>query len=359
MWSYYNDVLFFVYIVDSLQKETFSSSSQLSADSSASVTHRLSVHEQGQPASDRTVKKIFSQADTQPRLHSTLHPSSSLQQSDVPQSEGSFGLPSPESVPPPCPREVVKEDDDSFVGSGTLHEIRRLLGRAESLVSGRSSLASSPGSQRLSESDTSLVSLGRNIQGYHDDTSLSAGGNLSLLLTRSSSDSALKGSLSSFQRPQQIDRTAIEPTALSLSREESLKSRDLRVTPRRAEPEGCSAADPDKAKPPTATSAIQINVPSIAGNQDQTEDAVTDSNNSSHVSAEVESMSDSSSESSLAARVAKLLQSESPVSMVTSRPSTSDPEDSRARGKHSDWSKRTYSHIQVLSVPVVLFLSCQ
>ncbi|XP_050982419.1 centrosome-associated protein ALMS1 [Labeo rohita] len=323
--------------VDSLQKETFSSSSQLSADSSASVTHRLSVHEQGQPASDRTVKKIFSQADTPPRRHSALHPSSNLQQ-DAPQSEGSFGPPSQlssESVPPPGPREVVKEDDDSFVGSGTLHEIRRLLGRAESLVSGRSSLTSSPGSHRLSESDTSLVSLGRNIQGYHNDTSLSAGGT-SLLLTRSSSDSALKGSFSSSQGPQQIDRTTIEPATLSLSREESLKSRDLCVTPRRAEPEGCSAADPDKAKPPTATSAMQINVPSIVGNlpqnQDQTEDpAIGSSENSSHVSAEVESMSDSSSGSSLAARVARLLQSESPVSMVTSRPSTSDPEDSRAR----------------------------
>ncbi|XP_059422343.1 uncharacterized protein alms1 isoform X3 [Carassius carassius] len=322
--------------VDSLQKETFSSSSQLSADSSASVTHRLSVHERGQTASDRTVKKTFSQVETPPRLNSTVHPSSNLQQSDAPKSEGNFGLSSQfssESMTPPGPREVVKEDEDSFVGSGTLREIRRLLGRAESLVSGRSSLISSPGSHRLSESDTSLVSLGRNIQGYHDDTSLSAGGNLSLLLTRSSSDSALRGSLSSSQRPQQIDCTTIEPTALSLSREESLKSRDLCVTPRRAEPEGCSAADQDKAKPPTVTSAMQINVPSIAENQDQTEDAVFGSseNDSSHVSAEVESMSDSSSESSLAARVAKLLQSESPVSVVTSRPSTSDPEDSRAR----------------------------
>ncbi|XP_052428314.1 uncharacterized protein alms1 isoform X2 [Carassius gibelio] len=322
--------------VDSLQKETFSSSSQLSADSSASVKHRLSVHERGQPASDRTVKKTFSQVETPPRLNSTVHPSSNLQQSNAPQNEGNFALSSQfssESMTPPGPREVIKEDEDSFVGSGTLREIRRLLGRAESLVSGRSSLTSSPGSHRLSESDTSLVSLGRNIQGYHDDTSLSAGGNLSLLLTRSSSDSALKGSLSSSQRPQQIDRTTIEPTALSLSREESLKSRDLCATPRRAEPEGCSAADQDKAKPPTVTSAMQINVPSIAENQDQTEDAVFGSseNDSSHVSAEVESMSDSSSESSLAARVAKLLQSESPVSVVTSRPSTSDPEDSRAR----------------------------
>ncbi|XP_056104020.1 uncharacterized protein alms1 isoform X3 [Rhinichthys klamathensis goyatoka] len=324
--------------VDSLQKETFSSSSQLSADSSASVTHRLSVHEQSQPASDRSVKRIFTQADTQ-SLHSTSHPSSSLQQSDILQSEGSFGLPiqiSSESVPPPDPREMVKEGEDSFVGSGTLHEIRRLLGRAESLVSGRSSLSSSPASHRLSESDTSLVSLGRNTQGY-DDTSLSAGGNLSLLLTRSSSDSALKGSLSSSQGPQQTDHTTIEPAALSLSREESLKSRDLCVTPRRAEPEGCSAADPDKAKPPTATSVMQINVPSIPGNlqqnQDKTEDAGIGSseNSSSHFSAEVGSFSDSCSESSLAARVAKLLQSESPVSMVTSGPSTADPEDSRAR----------------------------
>ncbi|XP_039528167.1 uncharacterized protein alms1 [Pimephales promelas] len=325
--------------VDSLQKETFSSSSQLSADSSASVTHRISVHEQSQPTSDRSVKRIFTQADTQSLLSSS-HPSSSLQQSDILQSEESFSLPiqiSSESVPPPDPREKVKEGDDSFVGSGTLHEIRRLLGHAESLVSGRSSLSSSPASHRLSESDASLVSLGRNTQGYHDDTSLSAGGNLSLQLTRSSSDSALKESLSSSQRQQQTDHTTIEPAALSLSREESLKSRDLCVTPRRAEPEGCSAADPDKAKPPTATSVMQISVPSIPGNlqqnQDKTEDAGIGSseNSSTHFSAEAESLSDSCSESSLAARVAKLLQSESPVSMVTSRPSTADPEDSRAR----------------------------
>lgn len=304
---------------------------------------------------------IFTEADTQP-LHSTLHPSSSLQQSDAPQSEESFGLPdqlSPESVPPPGPREVIKEDDDSFVGSGTLHEIRRLLGRAESLVSGRSSLTSSPGSHRLSESDTSLVSLGRNTRGYLDDTSLSGGGNLSLLLTRSSSDSALKGSLSSSQGPQQTGRTTIEPDALSLNREESLKSRDLCVTPRRAEPEGCNAADPDKAKPPTATSVMQINVPSIPGNlqqnQGKTEDAAIGSseNSLSHVSAEVESLSDSSSESSLAARVAKLLQSESPVSMVTSRPSTADPEDSRARGKQTDLSNRT------CRIVIYMFCNCQ
>lgn len=327
--------------MDSLQKETFSSSSQYSTESSASVSHHLSVHELSQPATDSSVKVISTQADAAP-LHSTLQPSSTLQQSDAPESEGSFALPVPESGP----REVVKADDDSLVGSGTLHEIRRLLGQAESLVSGRSSLTSSPGSHHLSESDTSLVSLGRNARGYHTDTSLSAGGNLSLLLTRSSSDSALKGSLSSSQDPQHIDRTSLEPTALSLSREESLKSRDLRVTPRRAEPEGCSAADPDKGKPTTTTSATQINLPSIAVNvpqneEDKSEDAPIGSseNSLSHASAEAESLSDSSSESSLAARVAKLLQSESPVSMVTSRPSTADPEDSRARGKHTDFLK--------------------
>ncbi|XP_052469421.1 centrosome-associated protein ALMS1 isoform X1 [Carassius gibelio] len=317
--------------VDSIQKETFSSSSQLSADSRASVSHRSSVHEQGQPVS--SVKKIISQPDTLPRLHSTLNHSSSLQHSDALQYEGSLGLLSqisPKALPTPGPREVEKEEDDSFVGSGTLHEIRHLLGRAENLVSGRSSLTSSHG---LSESDPCLT-LGQNI---HDDISLSAGGNLSLLLTHSSSDSALKGSLSSSQGPQQNDLTNKESTSLSLIRDESLKSRDLCVTPRRAEPEGCSAADPDKGKPPTATSAMQINVPLIPGNrlqnQDQTEDASIGSsgNSSSHVSAEVESMSDSSSETSLAASVARLLQSESPVSMVTSLPSTSDPEDSHAQ----------------------------
>ncbi|XP_057198589.1 uncharacterized protein alms1 isoform X2 [Triplophysa rosa] len=322
------------------QKEAFSSSSQLSADSSASVSHRLS--QQDQATGQQSAGTILNLPDTPPRRHSTLHPSSNLQHSDTPQSEGSFGLSSelsPDSVAPVVPREEVKEDD-SFVGSGTLHEIRRLLGRAESLVSGRSSLMSSPGSHRLSESDTSLVSLGRNAQGYHDGRSLSASGNCSLLLTRSSSDSALKASSSSSQGAHQpstrTDFTS-KPDALSLSRDESLKSHDLCVTPRRAEPEGCSAADPDKAKQPAARLTVQSNVPLMTGNfpqnQEETENAVVGSSgySPSHASADAGSLSDSNSESSLAARVGKLLQSESPVSMVTSRPSTADPEDSRAR----------------------------
>lgn len=302
------------------------------------------MHQQDQATGQQSVRLILSQPDTP--HHSTLHPSSNLQHSDTPQSEGSFGLSSqlsPDSVAPAVPKEEVKEND-SFVGSGTLHEIRRLLGRAESLVSGRSSLTSSPGSHRLSESDTSLVSLGRNAQGYHDGTSLSASDNISLLLTRSSSDSALKISSSSSRGAHQpstrTDFTS-KPDALSLSRDESLKSRDLCVTPRRAEPEGCSAADPDKAKQPAARLTVQMNAPLMTGNlpqnQEEVDNAVVGSSVSSpsHGSADAGSLSDSSSESSLAAKVAKLLQSESPVSMVTSRPSTADPEDSRARGTQS------------------------
>lgn len=44
-------------------------------------------------------------------------------------------------------------------------------------------------------------------------------------------------------------------------------------------------------------------------------------------------ISDGSSESSLAVRVAKLLQSESPATMVSSTPSITDQEESKARGK--------------------------
>lgn len=334
---------FLVFAVDTPQNEAFSNSSQLSADSSASVSYHLSVHQQDQATGQQSGGTILSQPGTPPRHHSILHPSSNLQHSDTPPSEGSFGLSSelsPDSVAPAVPREEVKEDDP-FVGSGTLHEIRRLLGRAESLVSGRSSLTSSPGSHRLSESDTSLVSLGQNTQGYHDGGSLSASGNFSLLLTRSSSDSALKASSASSQGAHQsstrTDFTS-KPDALSLSRDESLKSRDLCVTPRRAEPEGCSAADPDKAKQTAARLTVQSNVPLMTGNfsqnQVETENAVVGSSgySPSHASADAESLSDSSSENSLAARVGKLLQSESPVSMVTSRPSTADPEDRLARG---------------------------
>ncbi|XP_076830092.1 ALMS1 centrosome and basal body associated protein isoform X2 [Brachyhypopomus gauderio] len=319
---------------DSPQKETFSSSSMLSADSIASLTPRLAVQKPDRPASQGSVRMDRCQAHTPPQHLFPTDPLSVSHESDTPQREGSYGQLSSVSAPPHGASLEVNDGNSSLVGSKTLQEIRRLLGSAGSPVSGHSSLLSSPGSHSYSESNTSFLSLRQNMQTYHDDSSLSLGGRVSLVLARSSSDSALKESSSSSYGPLQLSRRAdhvtTEPSSPSRNTQEDLKSRDLRVAPRRAEPEGCSAADPDKMGPLTLP-VTQGNAPA----QDGAENAGIGSpeNSPTHSPAEVELdvLSDGSSESSIAVRVAKLLHSESPVSMITSRPSTSDPEESRAR----------------------------
>lgn len=330
---------------DSLQKETFSSSSVPFADSSASLTRLFIQKSTQQPASSGSIRMARFQAGTPPEPHSPSH--------GVPQGpntshrEGSYGLPpqvSLESVPAPGTSECVKEGDSSLVGSGTLQEIRRLLGHAESLVSGHFSVASSPGLHGYSESDASFLSLRQNTQAYRDDSFLSVDGKISSVLARSSSDSALKESSSSSSGPLELSRKSDYMSKglsmISPGKEENLKSRDFRLTPRRAEPEGCSAADPDRVGP-VSLSITQGNASSTSysqqQNQDHTEDASISSSaispTHSQTEAEMGTLSDASSEHSLASRVAKLLQSESSVSVVTSRSSTADPDESRARGK--------------------------
>lgn len=281
--------------------------------------------------------------------HTLSHQSSAPQESGSPQRKGSYGLPARlnlESVPHPGAWPEAKEADSSLVGSGTLQEIRRLLGCAESLVSGRSSLMSSSGSHCYSESNTSFLSLRRNTQAYLDDSSLSVGGKISPGLARSSSDSALKESSSSSYGPlelsTQTNHINTSTVTHSQSKEENLKSRDLCVASRRTEPEGCSAADPDKVGP-VGLPAQQGNASSGSDDNQQSQESTVNGGICSPENSPTHSLqegdlgvlSDGSSESSLAARVAKLLQSESPVSVVTSRPSTTDPEEGRARGKHS------------------------
>ncbi|KAI4878421.1 hypothetical protein NFI96_029317, partial [Prochilodus magdalenae] len=326
---------------ESPQKETFSSSSLFSVDSNASLTRRLAVQMPDRPASPGSVRLVRCPVETTGDHYSPP----ALQESDTPQREGSYGLPaqlSPKPDPNPGAWLKAKEEDSSLVGSGTLQEIRRLLGRAEDLVSGHSSLASSPGSHCYSESDTSYLSLRRNTQTYLDDSSLSVGGKISQVLTRSSSDSALRESSSSSREPLQLSTQthylSAEVTTYLQSREENLKSRDLSVAPRRTEPEGCSAADPDKVGTVSqsvmqedASSASDDNLQSQESAENTGVNSPENSPTRSPAEAELSVLSDNSSESSLAARVAKLLKSESPVSMVTSRPSTTDPEESRAR----------------------------
>ncbi|XP_053476964.1 centrosome-associated protein ALMS1 isoform X4 [Ictalurus furcatus] len=331
---------------DSLQKQTFSSSSVLSADSSASLTQlfiQKSIQQPARQASSGSIRMAHFQTDPSPELHTLSH--SAPQGADTSHREGSYGLPAQvnlESAPAPGTWEGVKEGDSSLVGSGTLQEIRRLLGHAESLVSGHFSMASSPGSHCYSENSASFLALRQNKQAYHDDSFLSVDGKISLVLARSSSDSALKDSSSSssglLELSTKSDHMSKGSSAPSQGREENPKSRDFRVAPRRAEPEGCSAADPDRVGP-VSLSITQGNSSSTSDGQPQSQDHTENAGiSSSEISpahsqreAEMDVLSDASSEHSLASRVAKLLQSESSVSVVTSRSSTADPDESRAR----------------------------
>lgn len=322
--------MFFSY-TGSPRKETFSSSSVLSSNSSLSLKQQ-EVQKPDRPASLGSVR-----TSTPPKSQTSQHAFSINTGSDTSQREGSYGLLAHlglDSVSLLGTSVEAKEADSSLVGSATLQEIRHLLGRAESLVSAQSSLTTSPGSHLHSESNTSLLSLRQNTQTCHDDSSLSIR-RISSVLARSSSDSALKQSSSSSCGTPQLFTTSYPitsapSTVCQESSKENLKSRDHHVAPRRAEPEGCSAADPDKVGP--------VSQP----DQDSAEDVAASSfvASPSHSSAEVEMGtplgSDSGSDCSLAARVSKLLQSESSVSVLTSRPSTTDTEKSRPGGKRFD-----------------------
>ncbi|XP_026997931.2 Alstrom syndrome protein 1 isoform X2 [Tachysurus fulvidraco] len=329
---------------DSFQKETFSNSSVLSADSSASLTQlfiQQSLQQPTRQASSGSIKMDHYQtgilAEPLSQSHSVLHAADSSNR------EGSYGLPTQFSLQSAAGTlESIKEGDSSLVGSGTLQEIRRLLGHADSLVSGHSSEASFHVSHCYSESDASFLSLRQKTQPYHDDSFLSVDEKISLVLACSSSDSALKESSSSSSGPLELstnsDHVSKGPTAPSLGREEVPKSRDICVAPRRAEPEGCSAADPDRVGP-VSQSITQGNASSTSDCQQQSQDHTENagiilseiSPTYSQTEAEMGVLSNGSSEHSLASRVAKLLQSESSVSVVTSRSSTADSDESQAR----------------------------
>lgn len=236
---------------------------------------------------------------------------------------------------PPQQQQQQQQAEDWLVGSRTLQEIRQLLGRAESVLSLRSSLTTSTGS------DSSLLqSLRRKMEepGVASDTFGS-----SQLWTRSSSDSMLKDSSASSSEPTRMlgatAQATADPSVVPVIREAGLKSHVVR----RAEPEGCSATDPDRAAPPTVLPVKQAPVltPQEQEEEEEEEGAASTpigqeepSPAQSHVGVEVASVSDSSefSDGSLSTRVARLLQEESPVSMVTSRASTTDTDESKARG---------------------------
>lgn len=273
-------------------------------------------------------------------------------------------------------RSLEPSAEDSFVSSKALGEIRKLLSQVDKAVSTGASAASSasPAGPRLLSDDDIFLSLRKNTSRLHDSSfsSLSATADprdhSSLLWARSSSDSMLTSEKSRHSSVGRESRTSswqpdypstqsltTVPTAGTYKRlQDSTVTRGevsslvLSKSARRAEPEGCSAAPPDnkvQTQPPvinplSTVSTQQVNTTPTEttdgpeGEENAAHGGLAQSNSSSPSLEELDqgAMSDGSSDSSLAVRVAKLLQSESPATMVSSTPSITDQEEIKARG---------------------------
>lgn len=260
--------------------------------------------------------------------------------------------------------------EDSFVSSKALWEIRKLLSQAENVVSAGSSAASSTSAavpRLLSDGDVFLSMRKKTTRlqnALFSSSSSSAAEDprtrSSFLGARSSSDSMLiserprqssagQESIASSWQPGYPSTQALI-TAPAADREPqdgtAGSSLILSKSARRAEPEGCSAAPPDNKVPtqppvikpfpsvstqPTSTSSDTMGVPEeevkpgLGSAQSSSSSPILDDTDQGVVS-------DGSSESSLAVRVAKLLQSESPATMVSSSTSVTDQEEGKARG---------------------------
>ncbi|XP_015199348.2 centrosome-associated protein ALMS1 isoform X2 [Lepisosteus oculatus] len=278
-------------------------------------------------------------------------------------------------TPPRCSLDL---GNDSFVGTKTLQEIRKLLGQAESIVSGRSSFSSPSASLRGSEDLSSF--LQKNLDSFHDSLASSEENHeshSSLLWRKSSSDSmltldGLKGS--SWQEVLQSPRASAsrsvitaehervssvktaESTFLSDASKEFTQGRTCSVftakNVRRSEPEGCSEATQDKvvSVPGPVAHSTEASIKAVdAGDRhrDPTPELALPNPSVNGVPAESSHSSDgregaraaagedSSSVDSLAGRVAALLKNESPATVASGVVSEADEEERRAR----DWIK--------------------
>lgn len=207
----------------------------------------------------------------------------------------------------------------SLVSSNAFSDIRKLLTQAEDMVSSRSSAASDRFlSQRKASPSTSLF------------TTEESKTQSSQLWARSSSDSVLTSRQLTVGEniPPATKQSGVVSRSVGLSLV-------LNKSVQRAEPEGCSAAPPDRAPPQPPVTPPPPSPPTVTTSiseepKQTTQEGPEESSTSSPVPVDV--MSDRSSDSSLAIRVAKLLQSESPATVVSSATSV-DQEEGRARGE--------------------------
>ncbi|XP_037833580.1 uncharacterized protein alms1 isoform X2 [Kryptolebias marmoratus] len=376
-------------------KGEFSRSSILSVDSNMSIPS--SLDSLGQVVSvpskvkARTTSLSVEAIQCEDRLASSLQPSegfhfSSLQPSqqqwDNGQSVNQLANPSDSDTLLTLKARVIESSSNSpfqisqsmdqdannpFVNTNALSGVRKLLSHAENIITCGSSAASSSAlpAHLLSDEDI-FKSLDPKTSRILDSTAADLRTPSLLLCAMSSSDSmeqtrqvsAGRESMTSSQQPDNIpfiQAVITAPATLTYnipqgstvgsSAETSLA---ISKSARRTEPEGCSAAPPENIptqpnvmKPLPAASTQQLNSTSSdrGGTSEEEESSSTaaQSHSSSSVieDADQEAMSDGSSESSLAVRVAKLLQSESPLTMMSSKSSITDQEEN----KTEEWIK--------------------
>ncbi|XP_074547750.1 uncharacterized protein alms1 isoform X2 [Halichoeres trimaculatus] len=362
------------------QKREFSRCSVLSVDSSVSVTLSLdslgpavSIPEQPRrtsPSSDTEAEQserrlAASSLPDEDSYSSILQPPLHQQQRDVSLTSSQTTIQPGERLD--TSRSLERSVADSFVSSQALSEIRKLLSQAENVASVASPVASLAVPRLLSDNDIFLSLRKKTSRDQEPSLSASAAGDprtqSSLLWARSSSDSMLTSDRiressigqESVTSAGQTNDPATHAAAADRRFPDNIVSGDaglsfvLSQSARRAEPEGCSAAPPDNTAQPKPTAIIPSPPPGAAQLPSAPSDAagVTEeetqttpespvqSSSSSPIPEDQGAMSDGSSESSLAVRVAKLLQNESPSTMVSRGASTTDQEETKAR----EWIK--------------------
>ncbi|XP_029972213.1 uncharacterized protein alms1 [Salarias fasciatus] len=239
-------------------------------------------------------------------------------------------------------RSTDEEAEESFVSAKALSEIRKLLSHSEITMSTRSSASSSdaPSShQRLPDEGSSFFLKDRRSSRPQDSFSSFTPADPR---TPSTQVPVTAADIAPCKPPQDRPVSADAGSHLVLSK-----------SVRRTEPEGCSAAPPDTAlqqppviRPPSPVSAQQPASPpadpaEAAEDEEPTPPSPAQSSSSSPAleGPDQDGASEGSSESSLTVRVSKLLQRESPSTVVSSTPSSTDHEE----GKTREWIKSKIS----------------
>uniref|UniRef100_A0A1A8IBW8 Alstrom syndrome 1 n=1 Tax=Nothobranchius kuhntae TaxID=321403 RepID=A0A1A8IBW8_NOTKU len=315
---------------NSPQKGEFSRSSLLSADSSISVPFSLDSLGPAVPVPQQvgvrtSLPSGVEAAQSEGRVSPSSQPptqqavSQLANMADVSLTTKAGVAEKKPDSPSQSSQGTTQDAEKSFV-SLKESEIRRLLSQTENIV-----ITGSAPHRLCSDEDIFSSTAGDLITRSSSD---------SMLISQKTKQTSLQPDHSSSQNLTVSSPATVTPNVApdsAVSRPGTTLS--VSKSARRTEPEGCSAAPADKLHPQQ-----QVTMPSPAASMQQLYPEVGETpapaqNHSSSVTHDnnQEVMSDGSSESSLAVRVAKLLQTESPDSVMSSTPSAADQEERRPK----------------------------